>query len=178
MSDDTTRKTFQDGAWRVLFRDGTFGKKCDAPTAKERQQWATEDQEQEVAPFVTPKVFIEPAFGTSRWHWRNPDGSTGEKCPPPTEAEVEEWERKSTPFPAVTDAPPPGTKVYKVVTQRDEFFGGQFDPGKLTQLMNQLALDGWRVIAITTADVSTFWGTFWAGREAREELIVFLEKTV
>ncbi len=171
---ERTRKTFHEGNWRTLFHDGTIGEKCAAPTAEERRQWTAEDAQ---PPFHVPKCLVEGNWGQS-WHWRNPDGSAGRKCDPPTEAEVKEWDRRSITFPVVVEPPPPGTRIYKVVTQRDEFFGGQFDPVKLTQLMNELALDGWRVVAITAANVSSFFGTFWSGREAREELIAFLEKTV
>jgi hypothetical protein len=94
---------------------------------------------------------------------------------------VEQWWRGERFLPAGVEAKPapvpgPGSKVYKVITQRDEFFAGQFDPGKLEVLINKLASDGWRVVAVTTADVSTFWGSFWAGRNARQEMVVFLEK--
>jgi hypothetical protein len=44
--------------------------------------------------------------------------------------------------------------------------------------VNELAADGWRVVSVATADVSTFWGSFWAGRGARQEMVVFLERTV
>jgi Domain of unknown function (DUF4177) len=81
------------------------------------------------------------------------------------------------PVPPPTPKPAPGTKTYKVITQRDEFFGGQFDPVKLEVLVNRLAAEGWRVVSVATADVSTFWGSFWAGRGARQELVVFMEKS-
>jgi hypothetical protein len=68
------------------------------------------------------------------------------------------------------------TKVYKVITQHDEFFGGKFDPVKLETLINTLAAEGWRVVAVTAADVSTFFGSFWGGRGARQEMVVFMEK--
>ncbi|WP_242335282.1 DUF4177 domain-containing protein [Anaeromyxobacter sp. SG66] len=71
---------------------------------------------------------------------------------------------------------PPGTKMYKVITQRDEFFGGKFDPNRLEELINMHAVEGWRVVSIATADVSTFFGSFWSGRGARQEIIVFLER--
>jgi hypothetical protein len=84
----------------------------------------------------------------------------------------------------VTDSLPPiriprdGQREYKVITQRDEFFGGKFDPMLLQELINRHAEEGWRVVSIATADVSTFFGTFWAGHGARQEIIVFLERLV
>jgi hypothetical protein len=135
-------------------------------------------------------------FHDGSWRVLTYDGSVGPKCPPPTAEERARWadedkrlaevraalpeklaaSRKS--FPSIVEPPPPGTRIYKVITQRDEFFGGKFNPVALTNLMNDLALDGWRVVAITTADISTFLGSFWAGRDAREEIIVFMEKVV
>jgi hypothetical protein len=70
----------------------------------------------------------------------------------------------------------PGTRSYKVITQRDEFFGGKFDPERLERLVNKLAAEGWRVVSVVTADVSTFFGSFWSGRGARQEIVVFLER--
>jgi hypothetical protein len=80
-------------------------------------------------------------------------------------------ERAPAPNPAA------GTKVYKVITQRDEYFGGKFDPLKLESLINTLAAEGWRVVGVATADVSTFFGTFWSGRGARQEMVVFMERS-
>lgn len=94
----------------------------------------------------------------------------------------EVWWRgeKFAPAGGVTETPAPkaapGTRLYKVITQRDEFFGGKFDPEKLEALINKLAAEGWRVVGVATADVSTFWGTLWAGRQARQEMVVFMER--
>ena len=76
----------------------------------------------------------------------------------------------------VEPSAPKGARLYKVITQRDEFFGGQFDPAKLETLVNKLAAEGWRVVGVATADVSTFWGSLWAGRQARQEMVVFMER--
>lgn len=43
------------------------------------------------------------------------------------------------------------SKVYKVITQKDKWFGGRFSPESLEKLMNTYASQGWRVIAVTTA---------------------------
>lgn len=74
--------------------------------------------------------------------------------------------------------PKPGSKLYKVITQRDEFFGGKFEPAKLERVINDLSADGWRVVSVASADVSTFWGAFWSGRSARQEMVIFMERTV
>jgi hypothetical protein len=98
------------------------------------------------------------------------------------ETGVEQWWRGERFVPGGKEPqppppPPPGTRTYKVITQRDEYFGGKFDPQKLEALVNGLAAEGWHVVAVTAADVSTFFGTFWSGRGARQEMVVFLEKT-
>ncbi len=61
-------------------------------------------------------------------------------------------------------------KEYKVLTQKDKWFSGKFDPEKLEQALNAYAEQGWHVIAATTA---TFPGMLSAGRE---EMITFLER--
>lgn len=60
-------------------------------------------------------------------------------------------------------------KEYKVLTQKDRWFGGKFDPEKLEQAMNSYAAEGWAIISIATATIPAFTGT-------REELIVVLER--
>ncbi len=58
---------------------------------------------------------------------------------------------------------------YKVLTQKDKWFSGKFDPAKLEEAMNAYADQGWRAIAVTTASIPGFGGN-------REELIVVLER--
>lgn len=74
--------------------------------------------------------------------------------------------------------PPPGTRIYRVVTQRDEFFKSSFNPSALQALLNELSLDGWRVVSMVATDVGSFLGSFWGkgGGAARQELVVLLEK--
>jgi len=60
-------------------------------------------------------------------------------------------------------------KEYKVLTQKDRFFAGKFDPEKLENAINSYASEGWRVIAATTASIPSLGGS-------REELIVVLER--
>lgn len=60
-------------------------------------------------------------------------------------------------------------KQYKVMTQKDRFFAGKFDPEKLESAMNAYASEGWRVIAVTTASIPSFTG-------AREEMITVMER--
>jgi Domain of unknown function (DUF4177) len=60
-------------------------------------------------------------------------------------------------------------KEYKVMTQKDRFFGGKFDPEKLEKALNAYAEEGWAVISIATANIPSFTG-------AREELVVVMER--
>lgn len=60
---------------------------------------------------------------------------------------------------------------YKVMTQKDRWFGGKFDPMKLDQALNSYAGEGWRVVASTTAAFPTLTGS-------RDEMIVILERQV
>lgn len=58
---------------------------------------------------------------------------------------------------------------YKVLTQKDRFFGGKFDPLKLEEALNAYALEGWSVSGIATADISG-----WSGN--RQELVVVMSR--
>jgi len=60
-------------------------------------------------------------------------------------------------------------KLYKVLTQKDRFFAGKFDPEKLEAAMNSYAAEGWRVISVATAEIPSM------GR-SRDELITVMER--
>lgn len=61
-------------------------------------------------------------------------------------------------------------KQYKVMTQKDRFFSGKFDPEKLESALNAYAGEGWTVKSIATAEVPSGLG----GK--REEIIVIFER--
>ncbi|NDC75089.1 DUF4177 domain-containing protein [bacterium] len=61
-------------------------------------------------------------------------------------------------------------KEYKVLTQKDKWFSGKFDPEKLEQAINAYAAQGWRVAAASTA---TFPGILSGNRE---EMVVIMER--
>jgi hypothetical protein len=61
-------------------------------------------------------------------------------------------------------------KAYKVLTQKDKWFSGKFDPSRLEDALNAYAEQGWRVLACSTAEFPGFVG----GK--REELVVILER--
>lgn len=60
---------------------------------------------------------------------------------------------------------------YKVLSQKDKWFSGKFDPSVLEQALNAYAQQGWRVVGCATADIPSF-GT------ARQEFITLLEREV
>jgi len=61
-------------------------------------------------------------------------------------------------------------KEYKVLTQKDKWFTGKFAPELLEQAINSYALQGWRVIAATTA---SFPGLLSGNRE---EMVIIMER--
>ncbi len=61
---------------------------------------------------------------------------------------------------------------YKVLSQKDKFFGGKFEPKKVEDALNAYAAEGWRVASTATASFQTML----SGN--REELIVILERSV
>lgn len=58
---------------------------------------------------------------------------------------------------------------YKVLSQKDKWFTGKFDPMVLEQALNAYAQQGWRVIGCATADIAGFGA-------ARQEFITILER--
>ena len=56
---------------------------------------------------------------------------------------------------------------YKVLTQKDRFFGGKFDPEKLEAAINSYASQGWAITAVATADIPSLTGS-------RQEIIIIL----
>ncbi len=60
---------------------------------------------------------------------------------------------------------------YKVLSQKDKWFSGKFDPMLLEQAINAYAQQGWRVISCATADITGFGST-------RQEFITVLEREV
>jgi len=60
-------------------------------------------------------------------------------------------------------------KEYKVLTPKDRFFGGKYDPEKLEKAINTYATEGWEVVAVSTVSVASLPG-------AREGMIVVMER--
>jgi hypothetical protein len=77
---------------------------------------------------------------------------------------------QSPPEPLPT-APTAEEKIweYKVLTQKDKWFSGKFDPEKLEQALNAYAKQGWRMRGMASASVPGFGGN-------RDELIFVLER--
>jgi hypothetical protein len=61
-------------------------------------------------------------------------------------------------------------KEYKLLTQKDKWFEGKFELGRLEAAINHYSHLGWTVKAMTTAQVAGFSGGI------KEELIVLLER--
>ncbi len=63
-------------------------------------------------------------------------------------------------------------KEYKILTQKDKWFSGKFDPALLEIALNAYAKQGWQVTACFSADIPALFGG------ARQEAIVVLEREV
>ena len=59
---------------------------------------------------------------------------------------------------------------YKVVTQKDRWFGGKFEPAKIEAALNAYAQEGWRLAEAVTASFPAMFSS------NREELIFILER--
>lgn len=84
--------------------------------------------------------------------------------PPITTVPAQPREHSAMPTPVKT------TKEYKVLTQKDKWFSGKFDPAKLEEALNAYAEQGWVVKAATTAAITGLIGG------NRDEMIVILER--
>ena len=60
-------------------------------------------------------------------------------------------------------------KRYKVLSQKDKWYSGKFDPEKLEQALNAYAQQGWVLKVGATADIPSFGGS-------RQEFIAILER--
>lgn len=60
-------------------------------------------------------------------------------------------------------------KQYRVLTQRDKWFGGRFDPERFEEALNFFAGQGWVVRSMAAGSIGGFSGN-------REELVVLLER--
>ena len=63
-------------------------------------------------------------------------------------------------------------KEYKVLTQKDKWFSGKFDPEKLEMAINSYAEQGWVLKAAFSASIPGLLG------QAREEAILVLEREI
>jgi Domain of unknown function (DUF4177) len=65
---------------------------------------------------------------------------------------------------------PVDVKEYKILSQKDKWFEGKFDLQRLEEAINHYAQRGWKVRAMTTAQVLGFSGGL------KEELVVLMER--
>ena len=61
-------------------------------------------------------------------------------------------------------------REYKVLTQKDKWFSGKFDPERLEAALNSYASQGWSLKGMATASIAGLIGG------AREEMIFVLER--
>ena len=59
---------------------------------------------------------------------------------------------------------------YKVLTQKDRWFGGKFEPAKIEAALNAYAEEGWHLAEAVTASFPAMFSS------NREELIFILER--
>ncbi len=60
-------------------------------------------------------------------------------------------------------------KQYLVLTQKDKWFSGKFDPQKLQEALNAYAQQGWTLCTCATADIPGFGST-------RQEFIAVMQR--
>ena len=63
-------------------------------------------------------------------------------------------------------------KQYKILSQKDKWFSGKFDPQRLEDAINSYAQQGWVVKAAFTGEIPGIMG------HAREEAIIILERDI
>ena len=63
-------------------------------------------------------------------------------------------------------------KEYMVLTQKDKWFSGKFDPQRLQEALNSYAQQGWKLNSCATADIAAVFGA------ARQEFIAILERDI
>ena len=61
-------------------------------------------------------------------------------------------------------------KQYKVLTAKDKWFSGKFDPQRLEEAINSYAQQGWVVKAAFTSEIPALMG------KPREEVLIILER--
>ncbi len=73
--------------------------------------------------------------------------------------------------PPPAPAAPGQRHEYKVLSQKDKWFSGKFDPERLEEALNTHAQQGWKVLAITSASREGF-----LTGSGKDELIVIFER--
>ena len=63
-------------------------------------------------------------------------------------------------------------KQYKILSQKDKWFSGKFDPQRLEDAINSYSQLGWVVKSAFTAEIPGIMG------HAREEAIIILEREI
>ena len=97
-------------------------------------------------------------------------GESSAQIETPLETNPLPFEVHATGFTTEEGQPATSTREYKVLTQRDKFFAGKFDFGRLEDAINYYARQGWVVRGLVTPQVTGFSGG------PKEEIMVLLEK--
>ena len=63
-------------------------------------------------------------------------------------------------------------KEYKVLSQKDKWYSGKFDPEALEKAINEYAKQGWKLVACATPDIPSAFGG------PRQEFIGILEREI
>lgn len=62
-------------------------------------------------------------------------------------------------------------KEYKVLSQKDKWSSGKFDPALLEQALNSYAKQGWRLVSAFSANIPGMFGD-------RDEAVMILERDI
>ena len=90
------------------------------------------------------------------------------KLPVPSPASPRPPPKQKLPMPPPPPKKAPRMKEYKVLTQKDKCFAGEFTPEKLEPAINSYAAQGWLVVSVATIGIPAGPGG------TREELIVVM----
>ncbi len=87
----------------------------------------------------------------------------------PTPISAQTRVNRGTPSDLTNKATQFDPRSYKVLSQKDKWFSGKFDPEQLEIALNSYAQQGWVLNAAVTASIAGFGGN-------REELVMILER--
>jgi len=180
-------KTFWEGKWHLVLDNGMVAGVCIPPTDAEKEQWQATGKKYEVkstrlysgdkCPYCGARQ--KDALCVRCYKCKGAFGLVAEVpgVTPPIQAQEETRQRPPR--------PPPGMMEYKVLTQRDHWFKGNFTVDVLEDAMNHYSSEGWKVVAVTTTTVgkgglaiAQALGAGLGPEANRQEVLVFMERRV